>query len=52
MVRERRRVGRLRGANHPNHSTPIRPFLIDSGCPKGWRAVICAKFFHRVDVRL
>jgi hypothetical protein len=31
--------------NHPESLGPIRSFLIDFGCSKGLRTVICAKLF-------
>jgi hypothetical protein len=39
-------VSRIR----PNHFALIRSFLIDSGCQRALRIVICAKFFQHADV--
>ena len=46
----RRRTGRPTGRESPESLDPIRSFLIDSGCLKALRTVICAKLFHRADV--
>jgi len=39
-------------ANHPESLALIRPFLIDFGCSRGFRAAICAKFFKHAYLRV
>jgi len=35
--------------HHPESPGPDSLFLIDFGCPQGFRAVGCAKFIHRAS---